>query len=99
MQELEVTWGRTLRIYWALVWRGTLLCGLAGFVVGFLFGFAFALAGRNDLIETWWFAYLATPLWIFIAIWLLRYVMRKKTFADFRIALVPAEPPPPASSV
>jgi len=97
MQELEVTWGRAARIYWAIVWRAALWCGLSGLVIGFVFGFAFALAGRRDWIETWWFAYLGTPVWIVITIWIIRNIMRKKTFSDFRIALLPAEPPPPAS--
>lgn len=42
MQELELTWQRTLSIWWLIVWRGLvgsiLLGGLVGFIVAFVGG-------------------------------------------------------------
>jgi hypothetical protein len=40
MQELELTWGRTLSCWWLLVWRWTLVSVLAGGVFGFFVGIA-----------------------------------------------------------
>ena len=43
MQELEVTWSRALSVFWLLLWRGVLGAAIAGGVIGFILGFAFAM--------------------------------------------------------
>ncbi|UCF81808.1 MAG: hypothetical protein JSV08_01320 [Acidobacteriota bacterium] len=34
--ELEVTWGRTVRVWWAYLWRSMLITFIIGFVMGLL---------------------------------------------------------------
>lgn len=46
---LELTCGRTLRIWWALCWRALLLGAGSGFTIGFLEGFLGVLTGWHWL--------------------------------------------------
>lgn len=46
--ELEATWSRTLRIWWALVWRefvAALVAVIGGAVLGFIVGFILGILG------------------------------------------------------
>jgi hypothetical protein len=49
---LELTWRRTLVVWWALLWRSVLFSGLLGAVLGFVGGTVVALRGRPDLSAT-----------------------------------------------
>lgn len=88
MNELSVTWQRVRSVWWLVVWRGiiggTVLGGIAGFVIG-LFG---AVIGLNlETIQT-----LAALVGFFLGLawlWIVVRMALRKTYRDFRIALVP----------
>jgi hypothetical protein len=85
-QELEVTWARTLRIWWSYVWRCGLYGGLLGLLLGFVGGVVVALMGRPDLSA------LVGGIWgylgaIPISIIMLRNILRKR-FPEFTVRLV-----------
>jgi hypothetical protein len=51
--ELQITWGRTLRVWWALLWRNliaTVLAMVIGMLVGFVVGFVGTLIGIPFLL-------------------------------------------------
>jgi hypothetical protein len=49
METLEVTWDRTLVIWWSYVWRCVLYSMLLGAFLGFGGGLIVGLVGRADL--------------------------------------------------
>ena len=36
MQEVEITWGRAIKVWWSLIWRGILYSAIAGFILAFI---------------------------------------------------------------
>lgn len=85
---LEPTVGRAARVWWALMWRGILFGGGAGFVVGFVVGFVGAIAGasataiRNIALVS------GVIVGIPVGIYMVLHVLRKN-FREFTIRLVP----------
>ena len=86
--ELEVTWGRTIRFWWAAVWLAALIGMGAGFVIGFVGGVWAALAGHPEYVRAPWFPFIGVPLWIPLVLWGMRRALRKQ-YSDFRIVLLP----------
>jgi hypothetical protein len=94
-QELEVSWGRALRVWWAMAWRCLLavpLGGLVGCVIGGVIG-AIGGALRLDTTRIQILVQLVTvPVGLvlggLVGIWATRAVLRKR-FKEFRIALIP----------
>jgi uncharacterized membrane protein YdjX (TVP38/TMEM64 family) len=88
MQELEVTWGRVVSVWWLLAWRATLGAVLLGAAQGFIEGAAMGAAGASLQVIT-----LVTQItgaiigaiWFFLVV---RMALRKH-YKEFRIALVP----------
>ena len=83
---LPVTWGRTLSIWWSLVWRGLVLAALAGGIVGALAGIVLALLGRASSASAVG-QILGALIGVPVSLWVLRSVLRK-TFRGFAIRLV-----------
>jgi hypothetical protein len=87
MQELELTWNRTMRMWWLLVWRMV----VGGAILGLFAGALGALVSIfSDLIEYASefgavFGYIAGVAW---SPFVLRMMLRKK-YGDFKLALVP----------
>lgn len=88
MVEVEVTWGKITKIWWSILWRYILFAALIGGVIGFIVGFFGSIAhidkvtlGRTCLIGG---VLVAFP----VSLWVLMKVIRKKSFGDFRIALM-----------
>jgi hypothetical protein len=87
MRELELTWSRTICMWWLLVWRMV----VGGAVLGFFAGAVGAVVSiYSDLLEyaaTFGavFGYIAGIAW---SPFVLRMMLRKK-YGDFRLALVP----------
>ena len=89
MQELEVTWGRVLSVWWLIVWRGTVGGMALGLVGGFVAGFICDVIGH---VEWAGLAGGVTGLLLGVpwALVVIRMALKKR-YADFRIALVPRE--------
>lgn len=88
---LEPTFRRTLRIWWAWLWR----VGIWAFGLNFVFGFILGLAGiwgELQPVERFYFSFLfGSVVSLAIQPLILRRVLRKD-FREFRIRLV-SEPP------
>jgi hypothetical protein len=93
MQELEVTWGRILRFWWAFFWRGVVIAVPIGAVIGALLGATVAMMGHPEWVHSPWFRLGSAVIWLPIVPIVLRMAFRKK-YSDFRIAFVSLEPPP-----
>ncbi len=93
--ELEVTWGRALRVWWAITWRSLLLAlcvgaGLgccAGGFIGALGAFVGASQARIQEVVQLVTLPLGVLMGLLAGMWATRAVLRKK-FRHFRIALV-----------
>lgn len=92
--ELEVTWGRLVRIWWAYVWRNliTLVVVLiGGMVLGGIIGFIMGLAGADKST----IRLVTMPLGAIIGL-AASFVPLKlilgKDFGEFRLLLVPKQP-------
>jgi hypothetical protein len=95
METVEVTWSRTLRFWWAALWRSIVFANLfAGAVAGILAA-ALAILGDNELGGTAgrWFIDVVTIAWIPAFVFATRTALQL-TYKDFRVALIdPAAPP------
>jgi hypothetical protein len=89
MNEVEVTWGHALKVWWSIFWRAVLFGAIAGFVAGFIVGVIGGVAGTDhDLIirlSSLAGLIVSIPVWI----WVVKVVLTKK-YSNFRIALVTA---------
>jgi hypothetical protein len=88
--ELEVTWKRVVRVWWAYLWRKLLAMVVAmivGGLVGGIIGFALGLAGMpTDDIKMF-----ATPIGMIIGLAISIVPVKMilgKSFGDFRLVLV-----------
>lgn len=45
---MNITWGKTISVWWSAAWRGVLYGFIGGFVLGFIGGFAAALTHTPD---------------------------------------------------
>jgi hypothetical protein len=84
---LEVTWGRTMKIWWSYIWRRTLFSALLGLGLGFLGGLTVGLLGRPDLGGAVGFV-LGNLGAIPVSFIVLRNILRRR-FGTFSIALIP----------
>jgi len=86
-QFLEPTFKRATILWWALLWRGVLLAGGAGLVVGFVEGFVGSMAGvSSDTIRN--LNYISGLIvGIPVGIYVVQVVLRKQ-FSEFTIRLV-----------
>ena len=89
MDEIQVTWGHAIKIWWSLTWRILLFGGIAGFALGLLFAiFGTATGADDNLIQTW--AEIGGMLVsIPIGIWVVKTILNKD-FRKYRIILVPS---------
>jgi hypothetical protein len=94
---LEPTFKRTVRIWWAWVWRSALFGGAAG-----LFGsVVLSLSGILDHISEKAGQYLGLAVGVVLAVpigvWVFQIIL-EKDFGEFRVRLVPKAPPASAPS-
>ena len=87
---LDLSWERTLKVWWAFTWRTFVGSILLGAVLGGLAGFMVGIAGHPELGGQ---AGRAAGQWAFVPISILtiRMVLKKRPFGDFRIGLVPRD--------
>ena len=94
--ELEITWGRTFRVWWAYLWRNLLFIALsvvAGFVLGAIIGFILAAFGASAKTIQLVVTPLSFILGMVISVIPLKMILGKN-FGEFRVALVKNEPSP-----
>jgi hypothetical protein len=86
-QGLEVTWKRSLAVWWSLMWRLVLASAAAGFVLGALAALLLLLSGRQELAGSvaGTVGYLAA---VPASLWAVRRVLRLE-FREFAIRLAP----------
>ena len=87
MQELEITWERTARVWWLVVWRGL----LGGWILAVALAFLIGEAGGRLGLDFPTVAAVATTLsWLAGLAWgffVVKMALKKK-YEDFRLALV-----------
>ena len=90
MNELEITWGRSLKVWWSMVWRLVIFGAVAGLIVGIIVGIVGAIIGIDQgvaqLISGLGGALISLP----IGVWVVKIILGKN-FSDFRIALLSIE--------
>jgi hypothetical protein len=91
--ELEVTWGRTIKVWWAYAWRnllalviGVIAASILGFVVGFALGAA-GVASSTIKAVTLPLGFIAGIAFSIIPMKLIL----GRNFGEFRLALVRAQ--------
>ena len=88
--ELEVTWGRAVRVWWAYLWRGILaMLGamVVGFVVGFAVGFVLGVAGVGVPTIQMITAPIGAIIGLLMSIIPMKLILGKD-FGEFRLSLV-----------
>ncbi len=76
---LEVTWKRTLLIWWSFVWRSGVWGGIGFSLVGVLFFLVMPQA-----------MFLGYVVGLIISVWILRMVLKNQfAFSEFDIVLLP----------
>ncbi len=85
--ELEVTWGRALRIWWSIVWRGTLYGSIAIYFARFIaFEIGIALRASQVSMDTW-ATVAGAVVGISVGMWVVKRVMKLR-YSRFRVALL-----------
>lgn len=95
MVELEVTWGRTLRVWWAYLWRNLLaiiLSGAVGFVGSLLVTFAMIGAGASHQSAAAVVGPASVVLGLAFSLIPFKLILGKD-FGEFRLALVSTRRP------
>jgi hypothetical protein len=90
--ELEITWGRAVRVWWAYVRRNLIALVVAiilGGVLGFIVGFVGAAIGIPTLIHRSFAALLCCSVGFAISIVPVKMILGK-TYGDFRLVLLSA---------
>jgi hypothetical protein len=92
--EVEITWGRAVKVWWAYMWRNLIaiivVAVVAGAVVGFILGFIMGVMGAaTSTIQS-----VAAPVGALIGLGLSVVPMKLilgKDFGQFRLVLVAKE--------
>jgi hypothetical protein len=84
---IEVTWGRAAKVWWSLLWRTLLFGGLAGMLIGAVFGGVMGAFGTPPQEIAGLTTLLGLAVGIPVGIWVVRNVL-SKSWSDFRIVLV-----------
>lgn len=92
MQELDLTWGRSMRVWWLMVWRGAVGGLVFGVIVGAITGFVIAMLQGSIQTITVVSATLGYTVGLVWSMFVVRMALAKR-YKEFRFALVP-----PASS-
>jgi len=87
MEKVDLTYGNTLRIWWAFMWRAVLFSTILGFVLGFIGAFTIGPfvepeTGRKIVAPI--LGYLGS---IPVSIWVLNEILSKK-YKTFSVALI-----------
>lgn len=99
MEELEVTFKRAAMVWWANLWRSLLLVLISATIVGFLIGIMFAtimqinhVLPEDQMASFPILRMISGAAGVFVSIYVqirvTKYIIGKKDFNGFRIALV-----------
>lgn len=93
--ELDITWKRTIRIWWSYLWRNLiaiiasmLIGGIVGFIIGFILG-AIGVAPKTIQLIVMPISF---TLGLAISIIPLKMILGKN-FGEFRLVLLSTNPP------
>ncbi|PKD38815.1 hypothetical protein CWO84_17315 [Methylomonas sp. Kb3] len=87
MQELDVTFSRTVQIFWSWAWRSTIYGLLVGAAIGFIASLITMVFGFDAQVTKPVAHYLSITAGLFVSLLVLSKVLKMK-FSSFRIALV-----------
>jgi hypothetical protein len=87
MKELEVTWARTMQVWWAFFWRSVVYIMVPAFFLGAIVGTVLAVRDVPLEPHAWKLQLAGGAIGLFVGIWLIRVIL-SKTYSGFRIALV-----------
>lgn len=92
MNDSEVTWGRVLRIWWLLVWRGYVGGFMIAVVINFIVTFGARVLGADAATADplgFWMGVLASLPWGLVVV---RMALRKQ-YQTFRLSFTPRAAP------
>ncbi|AOY00240.1 hypothetical protein [Jeongeupia sp. USM3] len=96
--ELEMTWHRVIRVWWAYFWRALVLTmtasALFGIVAGIVIATVLSKAGASTEIPQLVLASIASVVGLALSLLTMKFVLGCN-FGEFRIALVSNSPRPP----
>lgn len=87
MNELDVTWSRTMQVWWAFFWRSIVYVMLPAFLLGAVVGVVLVVNKVPLEPHAWKLQMAGGAIGLFVGVWLTRVILRK-TYSGFRIALV-----------
>src|SRR5687768_577499 len=74
---IEVTWGRAAKVWWSLMWRTLLFGGLAGMLLGAVFGGVMGAIGTSPQQIAKISTLLGVVVTIPVGIWVARSILSK----------------------
>ncbi len=86
---LEVTWIRTLKIWWSYIWRCSVFTLFLSALFGFIGAILLSSMGKHELIATFT-SILGTLLSIPVSMIVLKIILQKE-FKEFSICLISKE--------
>ena len=85
MQELEITWQRATRIWWAWIWRALALSVVCGGLIGFAIGFFGAILGFRNVAPLTMVVGIVVGVITGVA---MLVTALKKSYPGFRVAFI-----------
>jgi hypothetical protein len=89
MEEVDVTWGNSIPVWWSFFWRATVFSALSGVVLSIIAGIFVVIIGRPDLGATAGAiaGYVAA---VPISMWCIKLIL-SKSFNGYSVRLVKTE--------
>jgi hypothetical protein len=87
--SLDLTWGRVIPIWWAMVWRAFIVGTLMGAVAGAVAGALYVLIGGPPTHSVVVGAIAGYVLSVPVSMWALRVGLRKR-YRGFHVELLPS---------
>ncbi|MGX5913216.1 hypothetical protein ACR0ST_00590 [Aliidiomarina sp. Khilg15.8] len=92
--EVEVTWKRAVRVWWSYTWRN-LIAGVFGMIIAAIIAGNLALMmsvmGSSEQMVTYATGAIGFTMGLIVSIIPIKLILNK-SFGDFRLVLVRAEP-------
>ncbi|USG60581.1 hypothetical protein NBZ79_15550 [Sneathiella marina] len=89
--ELEASWGRALRVWWAFFWRNLIaivVAGLIGAAGGFAIGFVMGMAGVESEIIKYFSSAFGLVIGVAISVVPVKLILNKN-YGGFRLSIIP----------